>query len=45
VRKLADQMQQAGANCEYQEQTSAHGHDAFLAEWPTLEKLLARWVD
>lgn len=45
VRHVAEAMQRAGANCEYREQTSAHGHDAFLAEWPVLEKLLAPWLE
>jgi homoserine acetyltransferase len=42
---MANAMQRAGADCEYCEQTSAHGHDAFLAEWPALEELLKPWID
>lgn len=44
VRAMAGAMQRAGADCEYREQTSAHGHDAFLAEWPALEKILKPWI-
>jgi homoserine O-acetyltransferase len=32
VRRLADQIRDAGVQCEYVEQISDHGHDAFLAE-------------
>jgi homoserine O-acetyltransferase len=45
VHAMANAMQRAGADCEYCEQTSAHGHDAFLAEWPALEELLKPWID
>lgn len=44
VQSLAAAMQLAGADCEYCEQSSRHGHDAFLAEWPSLERILARWL-
>jgi len=32
VRRLAEQVSAAGVRCEYVEQISDHGHDAFLAE-------------
>lgn len=32
VRKLADEIKAADVRCEYVEQISDHGHDAFLAE-------------
>ncbi len=32
VRRLADQIKAAGVRCDYVEQISDHGHDAFLAE-------------
>lgn len=32
VRRLAEQISSAGAQCEYAELVSDHGHDAFLAE-------------
>ncbi len=41
VRALAGRIIAAGAECEYSEIVSAHGHDAFLAE-PELVKPLLR---
>jgi homoserine O-acetyltransferase len=43
VHAMAAAMQHAGADCEYREQATTHGHDAFLAEWPALERLLKPW--
>lgn len=40
VRKLAEQINSAGARCDYREITSAHGHDAFLAEPEKLREVL-----
>ena len=41
VRRLADEVRAAGANAEYREMTTAHGHDAFLAEQDGLLRVLA----
>jgi homoserine O-acetyltransferase len=40
VRRLADAVRAAGAQAEYREMTSDHGHDAFLAEQGELAVLL-----
>jgi homoserine O-acetyltransferase len=40
VRRLADAVQASGAQAEYREMTTDHGHDAFLAEQATLVRLL-----
>jgi len=40
VRQLADEVRAAGADAEYREMTTAHGHDAFLAEQGELIPLL-----
>jgi homoserine O-acetyltransferase len=40
VRRLADEVRAAGADAEYREMTTAHGHDAFLAEQAELIPLL-----
>jgi homoserine O-acetyltransferase/O-succinyltransferase len=40
VRRFAETIQQAGAQVDYREMTSAHGHDAFLAEQTELVRLL-----
>jgi homoserine O-acetyltransferase len=41
VRRLADEVRAAGADAEYREMTTAHGHDAFLAEQDGLLRVLA----
>jgi homoserine O-acetyltransferase/O-succinyltransferase len=41
VRRLADEVRSAGADAEYREMTTAHGHDAFLAEQDGLLRVLA----
>lgn len=40
VRRFADSIRAAGAQADYREMTSAHGHDAFLAEQAELVRLL-----
>jgi homoserine O-acetyltransferase len=40
VRLFAESIMQAGAKADYREMTSAHGHDAFLAEQTELVRLL-----
>lgn len=40
VRRLAETIRGTGANAEYREMPSDHGHDAFLAEQPELLRLL-----
>ncbi len=40
VRELASQIGAAGVEADYREMTSAHGHDAFLAEQVELVRLL-----
>jgi homoserine O-acetyltransferase len=40
VRAFAESIRQAGAQVDYREMTSAHGHDAFLAEQTELVRLL-----
>jgi len=40
VRRLAEAVQAAGAQAEYREMASDHGHDAFLAEQGELIRLL-----
>ena len=40
VRRFAETVRQAGAQVDYREMTSAHGHDAFLAEQTELVRLL-----
>lgn len=40
VRDLAETIRSAGVAAEYREMTSAHGHDAFLAEQAELLRLL-----
>ena len=40
VRRFASIIRSAGAQCDYREMTSAHGHDAFLAEQAELVRLL-----
>jgi len=40
VRRFAETIRQAGAQVDYREMTSAHGHDAFLAEQTELVRLL-----
>jgi homoserine O-acetyltransferase len=40
VQRFARTIQSAGADAEYREMTSSHGHDAFLAEQPELVRLL-----
>ncbi|MGH9598360.1 MAG: homoserine O-acetyltransferase MetX [Terracidiphilus sp.] len=40
VRRFALAIRSAGAQCDYREMTSAHGHDAFLAEQAELVRLL-----
>ena len=40
VRRLAEQVKAAGADAEYREMTTEHGHDAFLAEQAELLKIL-----
>jgi len=40
VRRFADSIRLAGAGADYREMTSAHGHDAFLAEQVDLVRLL-----
>jgi homoserine O-acetyltransferase len=40
VRRFAQTIRGAGANAEYREMQSEHGHDAFLAEQPELLRLL-----
>jgi homoserine O-acetyltransferase/O-succinyltransferase len=40
VRQFAETIRQAGAHVEYRQMTSAHGHDAFLAEQAELVRLL-----
>ena len=40
VRELAEAIRAAGARADYREMTSAHGHDAFLAEQADLVRLL-----
>jgi homoserine O-acetyltransferase len=40
VRQFAQTIQTAGVQAEYREMTSAHGHDAFLAEQAELVRLL-----
>ncbi len=41
VRKLAEQINAAGARADYREIVSAHGHDAFLAEPEKLLEVLS----
>jgi len=40
VRRFAETIRSAGADAEYREMTSDHGHDAFLAEQAELLRLL-----
>ena len=40
VRRFAESIRQAGANADYREMRSDHGHDAFLAEQAELVQLL-----
>ena len=40
VRRFAESIRQAGAQSDYREMTSDHGHDAFLAEQAELVRLL-----
>lgn len=40
VREFAQTIRSAGVSAEYREMTSAHGHDAFLAEQAELVRLL-----
>jgi homoserine O-acetyltransferase/O-succinyltransferase len=40
VRQLANAVRSAGAQAEYREMVSGHGHDAFLAEQAELVRLL-----
>ncbi len=40
VRRFAETIRAAGAQAEYREMVSAHGHDAFLAEQTELVRLL-----
>ncbi len=40
VRRLADTVRAAGAQADYREMVSDHGHDAFLAEQAELVRLL-----
>jgi homoserine O-acetyltransferase len=40
VRRFAESIRQAGVQADYREMTSAHGHDAFLAEQAELVRLL-----
>jgi homoserine O-acetyltransferase len=40
VRRFAESIRAAGARADYREMTSAHGHDAFLAEQAELVRLL-----
>jgi homoserine O-acetyltransferase/O-succinyltransferase len=40
VRRFAECIRQAGARVDYREMTTAHGHDAFLAEQSELVRLL-----
>jgi homoserine O-acetyltransferase len=40
VRDFAYTIRAAGVHCDYREMTSAHGHDAFLAEQVELVRLL-----
>ena len=40
IAELSDGMRKAGVECVYRELTSAHGHDAFLAEPEPLAALL-----
>jgi len=40
VRRFAEQIRAAGANADYREMISDHGHDAFLAEQVELVRLL-----
>ncbi len=40
VRQFADTIRAAGVQADYREMTSAHGHDAFLAEQAELVRLL-----
>ena len=40
VRRFAEAIQCAGAQAEYREMVSDHGHDAFLAEQAELLRLL-----
>jgi homoserine O-acetyltransferase len=40
VREFAETIRAAGAQADYREMTSAHGHDAFLAEQAELVRLL-----
>jgi len=40
VRELAQEVKAAGVQADYREMTSAHGHDAFLAEQAELVRLL-----
>ena len=40
VRDFADAIRAAGVRADYREMTSAHGHDAFLAEQADLVRLL-----
>jgi homoserine O-acetyltransferase len=40
VRRFAESIREAGAQADYREMTSDHGHDAFLAEQAELVRLL-----
>jgi homoserine O-acetyltransferase len=40
VRQFADTIRGAGVQADYREMSSAHGHDAFLAEQAELVRLL-----
>ena len=40
VRQFAETIRSAGVQADYREMTSAHGHDAFLAEQVELVRLL-----
>jgi homoserine O-acetyltransferase/O-succinyltransferase len=40
VRRFAGEICQAGAQADYREMASDHGHDAFLAEQVELVRLL-----
>ncbi|MBA2364095.1 MAG: homoserine O-acetyltransferase [Chloroflexia bacterium] len=45
VRALAQKLDALGKDAVYTELTSVHGHDAFLKEWPDMERIVGEYLD
>jgi homoserine O-acetyltransferase/O-succinyltransferase len=44
IKALAERMKEAGANAEYAELQSTHGHDGFLAEPDAFAPIVRHWM-